>query len=172
MVAFFVNARFRLPLVGPLIIFAALAIVAWLKALGERRLHRQVALSVAAAVLTAVVMRPLPALRVADAQAFFHEAAAYRSQGDYADAADWYRRALDAFPGYCDAAYNLARIHTEVFPEASRVVEILEPVIAPCAEDVGIRLLLGRALCAVGRCDEGSEHLRIAGASETGIGDS
>jgi hypothetical protein len=58
---------------------------------------------------------------VPDAQAFFNEAEAYRAQGDYAGAAGWYQMALDEYAGYCDAAYNLARIHTDVYPDPQRV---------------------------------------------------
>jgi tetratricopeptide (TPR) repeat protein len=116
--------------------------------------------SVIVAVVAAVAARPLPALKVPDAQAFFNEAEAYRAREDFADAAVWYQKALDDYPGYCDAAYNLARIHTDVSPDPQRVIAVLEPAIGACAEDSGIRLLLGHALCAVGRCDEGRVYLQ------------
>jgi 4-amino-4-deoxy-L-arabinose transferase-like glycosyltransferase len=160
-VSFFVNARFRMPVIGVLIVFAAAALVALMTRVRERRFDTRSMVAVAAAVLTAVVIRPLPSLRTTDAQAFFNEAEAYRSQEDFANAADWYRRALDEYPAYCDAAYNLARIYTDVTPDPVRVVESLEPTIDVCGEDMGIRLMLGRALCAVGRCDEGREHIRV-----------
>jgi tetratricopeptide (TPR) repeat protein len=170
-VPFFVNARFRLPLVAVLIIFAAAAVVGWISWLRQRPLDRprgrRMAVSVIVAIVTAVVVRPLPALKVPDAQAFFNEAEAYRAQEDFASAARWYAKALDEYPGYCDAAYNLARIHTDIFPDPQRVVAILEPAMNPCGEDIGIRKLLGRALCAVGRCDEGSVHLRFAEERES-----
>ncbi len=160
-VPFFVNARFRMPVVAILIIFAAAAVVTWVLNLRERRFGPHLWLSIAAAVVTAVVIRPLPALRAADAQSYFNEAEAYRAQGDFASAAAWYQKALDAYPGYCDAAYNLARIHTEVVPDPQRVIAVLEPVVEACAEDVGIRELLGRALCAVGRRGEGEAILAV-----------
>jgi len=122
------------------------------------------------ALLTAVFIRPISALRVPDAQAFFNEAEAYRAQIDYANAARWYQKALDAYPGYCDAAFNLARIHTVVTPDPQRAVDILESVVEPCAEDTEIRLLLGHSLCAVGRCDEGGEHLRFVEERNSGSG--
>jgi 4-amino-4-deoxy-L-arabinose transferase-like glycosyltransferase len=166
-VPFFINARFRMPAVAVLIIYAAAALVAWYRWIHARPLDwqrgRRVVVSVIVAFVAAVVVRPLPALKVPDAQAFFNEAEAYRSREDYGGAATWYERALEEHPGYCDAAYNLARIHTDISPDPLRVIEVLEQVVDQCADDAGIRLLFGRALCAVGRCDEGSEHLRFAG---------
>jgi tetratricopeptide (TPR) repeat protein len=153
-VPFFINARFRMPLIAVLIIFAAAAVSALITGIRKRRLDRRMVVAVAAAVVTAVVIRPLPALRVADAQAFFNEAEAYRLRQDYTNAALWYEQALVEFPAYCDAAYNLARIHTEIHPDVERVIEILEPVAESCPADIEIRQLLRRALCAVGRCGE------------------
>jgi 4-amino-4-deoxy-L-arabinose transferase-like glycosyltransferase len=171
-VLFFINARFRMPLVAILVIFAAAAVVGWYQWLRTRPLDRplgqRVVVSAIVALVVAIAARPIPALRAPDAQAFFNEAEAYRAQGDYANAVDWYQKALDEHSGYCDAAYNLARIHTDVYPDPQRVIEVLEPAASPCAEDIGIRRLLGRALCAVGRCDEGSEHLRDAKDRESG----
>jgi 4-amino-4-deoxy-L-arabinose transferase-like glycosyltransferase len=170
-VPFFITARFRMPVVAVLIIFAAAAVVGWCRWLQARPLDwqrgRRVLASVIVALVAAVVVRPLPALKVPNAQAFFNEAEAYRSQEDYAGAAHWYERALDEYSGYCDAAYNLARIHTDISPDPHRVVEVLEPAIEQCAEDTGIRSLFGRALCAVGRCDEGGEHLRFVQERES-----
>jgi 4-amino-4-deoxy-L-arabinose transferase-like glycosyltransferase len=164
-IPFFINARFRLPLAAVLIIFAAVAVVACFRWLSSRpldwNLGRRVVISVSVAIAAAVLVRPLPALRVPDAQAFFNEAEACRAHGDFAAASGWYLAALDDYPGYCDAAFNLAQIHARVFPDAEKVVEILEPVAEPCAEDIGIRRLLGLSLCTVGRGDEGVEHLRF-----------
>jgi 4-amino-4-deoxy-L-arabinose transferase-like glycosyltransferase len=172
LIPFFINARFRLPLATVAIIFAAAAVVAWLRWLRSRPLDRQlgkrVAVSVLVAVVVAVVVRPLSALRVPDAQAFFNEAEACRAHGDFAAAAGWYRAALDEYPGYCDAAFNLAQIHATIVPDPKKVVEVLEPVREQCAEDIGIRRLLGLSLCAVGRCDEGVEHLRFVAARSPG----
>ena len=101
----------------------------------------QLAVAATAVVVTAVVIRPMPALRTAEAQAFFNEAEAYRLHQDYANAAHWYERALDEFPAYCDAAYNLARIYTDISPDVERVIAILEPVAGPCAADIELRQL-------------------------------
>ena len=165
LIPFFINARFRMPLVAILIIFAASAIVAWSSWLRtrplDRRFGRLVGVSVAVALVGAVVARPLPLLRVTDAQAFFNEGEACRAHGDFAAAIGWYQAALGEHPGYCDAAFNLAQIHARVFPDPKMVVEVLEPVEQSCAEDIGLRRLLGLSLCSVGRRDEGIEHLRF-----------
>jgi len=172
MIPFFINARFRMPLATVLIIFAAWAIVAWSRWLRERPLNRQFvgvfAVSVAVALVGAVVVRPIPVLRVTDAQAFFNEGEACRAHGDFAAATGWYQAALDNYPGYCDAAFNLAQIHARVFPDPKKVVEVLEPVEESCAEDIGIRRLLGLSLCSVGRRDEGVEHLRFVAMRSPG----
>jgi 4-amino-4-deoxy-L-arabinose transferase-like glycosyltransferase len=165
-IPFFISARFRLPVVAVLMVFAAAAVVGWSRKLRLQPPDRRAVASVFVALLVAILVRPLPGLRVSDAQAFFNEAEAYRSHDDYASASIWYRAALDEFPSYCDAANNLARIYTDVFPDPQHVIEILEPVVGACAEDTGIRLLIGHALCAVGRCDEGRTYL---GRAEEGI---
>jgi 4-amino-4-deoxy-L-arabinose transferase-like glycosyltransferase len=174
-IPFFINARFRMPLAAVLIIFAAAAVVAWCNWLRSRPFDRQagqlVVVSVVVAVVVAILARPLPALGVPDAQAFFNEGEAYRAHGDFAAATGWYQAALDEYPGYCDAAFNLAQIHARVFPDPKKVVEVLEPVDESCAEDVGIRRLLGLSLCAVGRCDEGVEHLRFVAIWSPGSGE-
>jgi 4-amino-4-deoxy-L-arabinose transferase-like glycosyltransferase len=156
-IPFFINARFRLPVVAILIVFSAAAVVGWSRKLRLQPRDRRAVVSVFVALLAAFLLRPSPGLKVPDAQAYFNEAEAYRSHDDYGNAAVWYRAALDEFPGYCDAANNLARIYTEVLPDPHRVIEVLEPVADACSEDSGIRLLLGRALCAIGRCEEGRE---------------
>lgn len=171
-IPFFVNARFRMPVVPVLVIFAAAAVVAWSRWLWskpiDRRFGKLVAASIVAALAVAVVVRPLPALRVPDAQAFFNEGEACRAHGDFAAAAEWYREALGEFPGYCDAAFNLAQIHARVFPDPKKVVEVLEPVEESCAEDIGIRRLLGLSLCSVGRRQACIEHLRFVAIRSPG----
>lgn len=159
LIAFFINARFRLPMAAILIVFASAAVIAWARMLNSRKIDRRAAVAFAAALLTALLVRPLPALRVPEAQAFFNEAEAFRVQGDFASAARWYGAALDAYPGFCDAAYSLAKIHTDIIPDPRRVIEILEAVVESCASDTGMRSLLAEALCAVDRCEEGHELL-------------
>ena len=75
-------------------------------------------------------------------------------------------RALVEFPTYCDAAYNLARIHTEIQPDVERVIEVLEPVAGPCAADVEIQRLLERARHAVGRYGEKGESVFSSRAAD------
>ena len=161
LIPFFINARFRLPLAAVFTIFAASAVVAWYRWIRERSFERKMVVSVVAALLMVVLIRPFPALRVTDAQAFFNEAEACRAQGDFAAATNWYQAALDEYPGYCDAAFNLAQVHARVFPDPKKVVAVLEPVLESCAEDIGIRRLVGLSLCTLGRGDEGVEHLRF-----------
>ena len=168
LIPFFINARFRLPLVAVLTVFAASAVVAWYRWIRERSFDRKMVVSVAVTLLMVVLIRPLPAIKVSDAQAFFNEAEACRTHGDFPAAAHWYQEALDEFPGFCDAAFNLAQIHARVFPDPNKVVEVLEPVAGSCAEDIGLRRLLGLSLCSVGRRDEGVEHLRFVALRSPG----
>jgi 4-amino-4-deoxy-L-arabinose transferase-like glycosyltransferase len=164
-VPFFINARFRMPVVAILIVFAAAAVVDWSRKLGRRSHDLRAVVSIVVALLAVVLVRPLPGLRVPDAQAFFNEAEAYRSHGDYVNATVWYRAALDEFPGYCDAAYNLARIHSDVLPDPERVLEVLEPVVDVCGEDVGIQQLYKQALRTIGGGDRQGE---VPGRAEEG----
>ena len=171
-IPFFINARFRMPLAAVLIIFAASAVVAWSKWLGTRpldpHLGKLVGVSVAVALVGALVVRPLPSLRVTEAQAFFNEGEACRAHGDFAAASGWYKAALNEYPGFCDAAFNLAQIHAKVFPDPNKVVEVLEPVEPSCTEDIGLRRLLGLSLCSIGRRDEGVGHLRFVAIRSPG----
>jgi 4-amino-4-deoxy-L-arabinose transferase-like glycosyltransferase len=153
-VPFFINARFRMPIIPVLVIFAAVAVSELVASIINGTLDRRKVAAAAVAAMTALAIRPWPALRTAEAQAFFNEAEAYRMHQDYGNAARWYERALVEFPTYCDAAYNLARIHTEISPDAEKVIQVLEPVAVPCAADVELQQLLQQALCAVGRCGE------------------
>jgi 4-amino-4-deoxy-L-arabinose transferase-like glycosyltransferase len=175
LIPFFINARFRLPLAAVLTIFAAAAVVAWWNWLRskplDRRLGRRMVASMIVAVVVAILAQPLAALRVPDAQAFFNEAEACRAHGDFEAASGWYQAALDEFPAYCDAAFNLAQIHARVFPDPATVVDILEPVSESCAEDTGIRRLLGLSLCAVGRNSEGVAHLQFVARRSPGSRD-
>ena len=167
-VPFFINARFRMPLIGVLIIFAAASVSALISGVKGRSLDRRVAVAVVAAVVVAVVMRPLPALQTADAQAYFNEAEAHRAHGDYAAAADWYQRAIDEHPGFCDAALNLARVRGEIFSDPAAAIDVLRPVRDSCAEDLGIRRQLGLSLCAVGHYEAGIAHLRFVAMRDPG----
>jgi len=166
-IAFVVTARYRLPVVPVLVIFAAVAVGEWGRWLIRRgwtagwRGSLRVIGSIALAILVTAAARPDTSLQNPNAQAFFNEAEAYRSLGDYRAAAYWYGQALLAHPGYCDAGFNLARIQAEVLGDPEGVVEVLQPLIGPCGEDLGIRRLLGLALCTAGRFDEGLEHLRF-----------
>ncbi len=166
-IAFVVTARYRLPVVPILIIFAAAAVKEWYDWLVDRgwaagwKSVLRIAASVILAFGVALVARPDPSIRNADAQAFFGEAEAYRKQGDFASAVQWYESALADYPEYCDAAHNLGRIHAEVFANPERSADVLQTMMPACSEDLEIRRLLGLSLCATNRCDEGIAHLRF-----------
>lgn len=166
-IAFVITARYRLPIVPVLIIFAAVAVSEWWEwitnrgwTLGKRK-NLRVAVSVVVAVGVAIVARPSTSAQNAEAQAFFGEAEAYRQQGAFGAAATWYEHALEDYPEYCDAAYNLGRVHAEVFASPEQSIAVLQGVIPACADDLEIRRLLGLGLCAIDRCEEGIAHLRF-----------
>lgn len=166
-VPFFISARFRMPLLPIVIIFAAAGAVAWGRWLGaggwrlDRRRRLVIVVSMISAAAVALLIRPRPELQATDAQAFFNEAEACRSHGDYRGAADWYGRALAAYPEFCDAAFNLGRIHAEIFADPAGASAVLEAMVAPCGEDLELRRLLGLTLCAAGRCESGLKHLLV-----------
>ena len=62
--------------------------------------------------------------------------------------------------------FSLSNNLADKYPK--KVVEILEPVESSCAEDVGIRRLLGLSLCSVGRREECVEHLRFVAMRKPG----
>jgi 4-amino-4-deoxy-L-arabinose transferase-like glycosyltransferase len=164
-VPFFISARFRMPLLPIVIIFAAAGVVAWGRWLGtggwrlDGRRRLVIVVSMISAAAVALLIRPRPELQPTDAQAFFNEAEAYRSHGDYRGAANWYGRALAVYPEFCDAAFNLGRIQAEIFTDPASASAVLKPMVAPCGEDLELRRLLGLTLCAAGRCESGLEHL-------------
>lgn len=173
-VAFFVTARFRLPIIPVLIVFAASAIAEWCRWIWGRGWAKglqenfKIFISLAVALLLVLLARPVESIRNSDAQAFFNEAEAYRTQGNFEAAALWYASALEEYPEYCDAGFNLGRIRGEIFFDPQGSVDVLAPLAGPCREDVALRRQLGLALCAAGRCAEALPHLRFVVEREPG----
>ena len=107
-VLFFVNARFRLPVVPFLIIFAVAGLF-WLAERAKRRdLPRLTGAVAALAVLAVFVNVDFYGTHVGDrAQTHNTIGLAYAATGQYEDAVAEYRRALDLSPGYSKAYNNM-----------------------------------------------------------------
>ncbi len=131
-VAFVVTARYRLPIVPILIIFAAAAINEWCEWLADRgwtagwRRTLRIGASVILAIGVVLVARPTPSSPATRMRRLsLARPRPIASRGISAAAATWYENALADYPEYCDAAHNLGRIHAEVFADPEQAVEIL-----------------------------------------------
>ncbi len=108
--AFFVNARYRLPIVPCLILFA----VAGIWWLGERCVRRELrglaAGAVAVGILAIAVNVDFYGTHIGDrAQTHNTLGLAHARVGRYGDAVGEYRRAIEISPGYSDAYNNMGR---------------------------------------------------------------
>lgn len=115
-ILFFVNARYRVPVIPVLIVFAA----AGLRELMEvnRSRHRTMGLAgriVLLALLFLIVNTrlgdPEEAARFEAASGHFLMGLTFAKAGETSRAEEWYRRAVEAYPGHAEARNNLAGIH-------------------------------------------------------------
>ena len=160
-VLFFPAARYRMPVVPVLIVFAAFA--AFQLYLGVRR---------RAYIRTAVLAVPLVGLLVLcnlaeaaptakDAQLYFDLGEVHLRQRDYAQSARYSSQALELDPEYNYARHNLAvaYFHQERYGESER--EALHTLAEnPRRDDT--RVLLGRIYLATNKPQQAAAHLRHA----------
>ncbi len=104
-VIFFVNARFRMPVVPLLILFASIFILQVVNQLRRRRFPYRAAALLAAAVL--VTWWPLGVAASNPAFGHFHNGNAHLEQGNLSEARAAFTRALAESPGYPQAQLNI-----------------------------------------------------------------
>jgi tetratricopeptide (TPR) repeat protein len=145
--AFFINARYRLPVVPCLIVFAV-AGACWL---GERLLRRDVralvAGVVAVGILATVVNADFYGTHIGDrAQTHNTLGLAHARVGRYEEAIPEYLRAIELSPGYSDAYNNMGRSleglgRIEEAGEAYRAAAEIDPGNAEALNNVGAFLM-------------------------------
>lgn len=129
-VLFFVNARFRVPLLPPLLIFAAYALVQWYHALQQRQFPRVFqGLAISGLVAVPVFWAP-EQLKRNDAQGWWQLGNAALEQGAPQEALELYQRALQE-----DA--SVARIH---LGEALALDALARPQAAQASYERALRL--------------------------------
>jgi Flp pilus assembly protein TadD len=165
-IAFYVVARYRLPLVPLLAVFAAAGVV-WLVTVLQRRDTRGLAVALAAMALSSVAANwPL---HTADARRAITEnnlGTALQEDDRAADAIARYERALALDPGYTPALNNLgtALRATGRFADA---IAAYDRALALGADAATVHLNRGNALVAGGRLPEAVAAFRQAVAASS-----
>jgi tetratricopeptide (TPR) repeat protein len=143
-VLFFVNARFRMPLVPVLIIYAAWAVV-WLADRVRRRRWSALALPsvILAVALVAGNSRLFGIQEINLAREQYSLAVAYELKGLPQKAAEYYQRCLKIDPATVQAHYNLAKIYRQMGYLDGAILEfqralILQPDFAEGHNGLGI----------------------------------
>lgn len=145
--AFFINARYRLPVI-PCLILLAVAGAGWL---AERFLRRDLrgllAGLVAVGILATAVNADFYGTHIGDrAQTHNTLGLAHARVGRYADAVREYRRAIEISPGYSDAHNNMGRSLEELgrakeAGEAYHAAAAIDPRNAEARNNVGAFLM-------------------------------
>ncbi|MGD8377757.1 MAG: tetratricopeptide repeat protein [Acidobacteriota bacterium] len=164
-VAFFVAARFRMPLAALLLVPAGGGLqVLWRLARegGGRRLAPALAVLAAAGI---AVNLPRLGYRENEAHAHYMLGNAFRDDGDAAAAAREFAAALDLDPGFREARRNLGAtlIRSGRSPEA---VALLTAALAEDPADVPSRVNLALALADLGREEQALVELEAAARRE------
>lgn len=167
-VAFFVAARFRMPLAVLLLVPAGGGLqVLWRLARegGARRLAPAVA--VLAAALVAVNL-PRLGYHENEAHAHYMLGNAFRDDGDDAAAARQFAAAVDLDPGFREARRNLGATLIRS-GRSSEAVALLSAALAEDPADAPSRVNLGLALADLGREEEALVELETAARGEPSL---
>jgi len=162
---FFMAARYRVPILPCLLLFAAVALVRFAEALAARRLNRAAAGATVWLLLLFLFSRDPFGYRTSAAEAHFLEGVAYGKQGNVDAAIREYRAVLEEEPEHVRARANLAAALMSLgrYDEAVRhSAEALR--VAP--DDMNARCNLAVSLAEMGRTEEAiaqyNEFLRRA----------
>jgi tetratricopeptide (TPR) repeat protein len=157
--AFFVFARYRYPLVPFLLLFAAAGIAGVQTFVRTASARQQVVVGTAMAAVLALALRPVLASDAMRAISATNVGVALQAQGRDDEAAEQYRRAISARPDYAPAYNNLG----VVLRNRGRIDEAIAAYrqsLAYHPDDAGTRLNLGEALLYQGRGQEAIDEYR------------
>jgi len=170
-VMFFCNARYRTPILGPLILLAAYGLF-WcagsIKRTGWKGLLRVTVLLAPAALWVNIDLHP--GQSTGEHLSHYTLANAYRRQGDLVPAAESYHEVLRIVPGYLTARYELATILDSLGRTSEAIHHFRLAVRTPVEPALGegpalaasAHTGLGIALVRCDEDDEAIEHFRKA----------
>jgi tetratricopeptide (TPR) repeat protein len=131
-VLFFVCARYRMPVISFLIIFASYTLFEWvraivddhsLKGLLSRPMLRN---SVIIFVTTGLITFPVGGSRLEQAQGYFNEGEAYRIRRDFNNAIRCYEKAKNVNPHYVSPYVNMVNVYMDGLHDYDKAAEIVE----------------------------------------------
>jgi tetratricopeptide (TPR) repeat protein len=160
-VMFYVSARYRLPLVPLLILFAAAglaSLAAFLRTAGRLEMGAAAAAFVVAVILT---NRPLLSDDLMRATTETNFGVALQTDGRTHEAETYYRRAIAVQPDYAPAYVNLG-MALAALQRPDEAVNAYKRAIELGAPDVDLDRKLGNALLQAGRASEAIEYFHRA----------
>jgi tetratricopeptide (TPR) repeat protein len=160
-VMFYVSARYRLPLVPLLVLFAAgglASLTAFLRTAGRPRI---VAAAAAIAAVVIVTNRPLLSDDLMRATTETNFGVVLQNDGRLQEAERHYRRALAVQPDYAPAYVNLG-MALMALRRPHEAVEAYQRAIELRATDVDLDARMGNALLEAGRPSEAIAHFQRA----------
>ncbi len=162
-VAVFVSARYRAPVVPVLAVVAAAGVMWLIRSFEVDRTRNLVVAGVVIATAFAVSVIPGPFCQEADLESeyWFVVAAAELRNGDRGGAAESMRQAVELDPGYFEARYQLGSLLLEM-GEVDEAAVHLESAVALRPDYALNHRELGTALGRLGRLDEARLHLERA----------
>jgi len=164
--AFYVSARYRLPLVPLLMVFAAMGVESILQLAAPfnvMKMARSIAVVIAVAVISNWRLWPPNFMRAVTEN---NLANALQTDGRYAEAGVHYRRALELRPDYAPAYVNLGEA-LAALGEPDTAVDAYKRAAALGVLDVDLNARIGNAYLRAGRSAEAIEYFQksIAGGA-------
>lgn len=158
---FFVLARYRLPLVPLLIVFAATGCVEIQRGIRLRRFRSLALWGVVALVVATIVNWPMHDEQRLNAMAWMNVGTALAKEGDLSGATGYFLRALEGHPESAEANNNLAQA-LALQGDFGRAVPHYQAALAAAPGLLGVDYNLAVALEQVGRVDSAIRHYRRA----------
>ncbi|MGH2571470.1 MAG: hypothetical protein ACRDGR_09600, partial [bacterium] len=149
---FFVFSRYRLPLVGPLAVFAAYFVIEAVRAARVRNVRAMALGALGCVALAAIVYRPLGPT-ASFASSHLAVGIAWEVKGRPADALAEYQEGLRLEPDHAKLLRRAARL-----AEGREALELLPRAVAANPEDVELRFRWGAALGEAGEVAAAAEQ--------------
>ena len=159
-VLFFVTARYRMPLIPLLILFAAVALQRFVETIRRKKNIKRLLIPLTGFLLAALLSNSnlLGLERDKFTQGYYNLGVVFLTGHDYEKATPWFEKAIEEEPEYRNARYNLALCHsyTGRLEEARIQLEIL---INQAPEFAEARESLGTIYARLGEPDRAILHL-------------
>ncbi len=166
-ILFFVNGRFRMPLIPFLILFAAYAIVEWRRQIATgsgnwtaRLWHGDMLISLVIVVLTAVLIRPYPGLYTDATQGHYNEGQLWIKKQDFNAAIPCFEQVVRLKPNFAQAHHKLGESYARGPRDYERAVLHLEKAHMLEPKDTTILNNLGVAYFIWKKYDKAEQYFR------------